>query len=247
MNINETFQSFQGEGPNTGKPSIFLRLSGCNLKCVYCDTKYTWLFTEKTLDNIREMIPLEVHEKLGDVYYNKENETHQMTINELIEKFEEYSAKNIVITGGEPLLQKKEINKLISHPYFKDYTFEIETNGTIEPLDIQITNLQYNVSPKLSNSFNKVETRYKPSILQKFSLENSVFKFVITELNDIEEINKIREEVKIPKSKVYLMPEAASDEELANKGKYIAELAIAHNFNYSHRLHIQFYGDKRGV
>lgn len=247
MNINETFQSFQGEGPNTGKPSIFLRFSGCNLKCVYCDTKYTWLFSEKTLENIRAIIPLEVHGKLGNEFFNKEKETHQMTINDLIKKIEEYTAKNIVITGGEPLLQKNEIKDIITHPYFEDYTFEIETNGTIEPLDVQINKLQYNVSPKLANSFNTLETRYKRSILKKFNKENSVFKFVISDLNDMEEVNKIRKDVEIPSSKVYLMPEAASAEELAKNGKHIAELALSHNFNYSHRLHIQFYNDKRGV
>ncbi|OLS28829.1 MAG: 7-carboxy-7-deazaguanine synthase [Candidatus Heimdallarchaeota archaeon LC_2] len=247
MNINEIFESFQGEGPNTGKPSIFIRFSGCNLKCIYCDTKYTWLFGEKTLLNIRDSIPLEFHDKLGNEFYQKKDETHKMTIIDLIGNIKQYSATNIVITGGEPLLQKKEIENILLHPYFENFNFEIETNGTIEPIELPTNKLQYNVSPKLANSFNKLENRYIPSVLNKFKQKNSVFKFVVNESDDITEIIKIQKELNIPGSQIYLMPEAISKEQLDKNGKMVAELAMLYNYNYSHRLHIQFYDDKRGV
>ena len=139
MNINEIFESFQGEGPNIGRPSIFIRFSGCNLKCIYCDTKYTWLFSEKTLLNIREFLPTDFHDKLGNKYYDKEEETNQMTLENLIEKIKNYPSTNIVITGGEPLLQKKEIENLINHPYFKNYNFVFEigkVNLNMAPLSV---------------------------------------------------------------------------------------------------------------
>ena len=80
MDINEIFYSIQGEGSWTGIPNIFIRTTGCNLRCSYCDTKYA--------------------------YYEKKN----MTINEIIDVISKYKCKNICITGGEPLLQKETIN-----------------------------------------------------------------------------------------------------------------------------------------
>ncbi|MCE7734112.1 MAG: 7-carboxy-7-deazaguanine synthase QueE [Candidatus Heimdallarchaeota archaeon] len=251
MNINEIFESFQGEGPSIGVPSIFVRFSGCNLRCVYCDTKYTWLFSEKTLVQIQESIPLELMDKLGTTVYSKQEEIQPMELDQLVAKIISFQATNIVITGGEPLLQSKNIISLLNHVDLQDYKFEIETNGTMSPIDRSLLSnqvqLRYNVSPKLSNSYNDYKDRIKVNVLNDLNSENSIFKFVITNNKEISEIREIIEEVNISPSRVYLMPEAISQSELLKIGKKVAEIALKNNFNYSHRLHIEFYGDERGV
>jgi 7-carboxy-7-deazaguanine synthase len=90
MKINEIFYSIQGEGAWTGLPNIFIRTTGCNLRCSFCDTKYA---------------------------YNKGKE---ITVEKIIEKISKYPCKFICITGGEPLLQKDIIdliNRLIKKGY----------------------------------------------------------------------------------------------------------------------------------
>lgn len=84
MLISEIFYSIQGEGPSAGKPAVFLRFSGCNLKCKWCDTKYAW--------------------KKGK----------EMTISQIIQKIKKYPCKHLVITGGEPLLQQDKLKALLS-------------------------------------------------------------------------------------------------------------------------------------
>lgn len=123
--INEVFYSIQGEGRSLGKPSIFVRLGACNLKCTWCDSKYTW--HPDFIDN------------------------QQSTIEKLVKEIKKYPCKHLVITGGEPLLQQKAIKKLLEA--LADYTSEIETNGSI-PLDSNKQIIQVNCSPKLSNSGN---------------------------------------------------------------------------------------------
>lgn len=251
MNINEIFESFQGEGPSIGAPSIFVRLSGCNLRCIYCDTKYTWLFSEKTLVQIQQSIPSTLLSKLGTKVYSKQKETLKMELDELVAKIISFQATNIVITGGEPLLQYKQIISLLNHTDLQDYKFEIETNGTMSPIDRSLlpnqVKLRYNVSPKLSNSYNDYKDRIKVKILKDLNSDNSIFKFVITNKEEVNEIKMILEEVKISPSRVYLMPEAMTQNELLKRGKRVAEIALNNNFNYSHRLHIEFYGDQRGI
>ena len=102
MQVTEIFYSLQGEGLFLGIPAVFLRLSGCNLRCKWCDTKYAW---------------------------NPKN-AKQMEVTEIAKVIKKYPAKHLVITGGEPLLQQQEILSLIKK--LKNYYIEIETNGTIK-------------------------------------------------------------------------------------------------------------------
>ena len=103
MQISEIFYSLQGEGISLGKPVVFVRLSGCHLRCVWCDTKYTW--------------PLSSGEK--------------MTLAEIVKEIKKFPAKHIVITGGEPLLQQDELKKLLEK--LPGYYVEMETSGDIKP------------------------------------------------------------------------------------------------------------------
>lgn len=124
--LNEIFHSIQGEGPNTGHPSIFVRLGGCNLRCTWCDTKYTW--DPKVADNFNS------------------------TVEDVVKEIRKYPCKHLVITGGEPMLQQDKVKMLLQE--LKGYTAEIETNGSIR-CRINSLIEQINCSPKLSNSGNR--------------------------------------------------------------------------------------------
>lgn len=101
MQVSEIFYSLQGEGINIGQPSVFLRLSGCHLRCVWCDTKYTW-----DLKSGKKMSPEEV-----------------------LKEIKKYPTKHLVVTGGEPLIQQNELIKLFKK--LSNYYIEIETSGSL--------------------------------------------------------------------------------------------------------------------
>lgn len=97
--IVEIFESLQGEGFNTGMPSIFIRFGKCNLTCPWCDTNY--------------------------------NQFEQWTLNEILAKVRSYTAKNIIITGGEPTIQPN-LSLLLNQLKKEGYFLAIETNGLKE-------------------------------------------------------------------------------------------------------------------
>lgn len=101
MKVSEIFYSIEGEGIEIGRPEVFVRLSGCNLRCVWCDTKYAW-------------------------YNGKE-----MSVDEIVREIKRYPCKNVSITGGEPLLQREELLELIRKLKKIGYWIQINTNGTI--------------------------------------------------------------------------------------------------------------------
>jgi 7-carboxy-7-deazaguanine synthase len=240
LKVSEIFSSVQGEGRWAGSPSIFLRLSTCNLKCSWCDTKYTWDW-----DN-----------------YDINKEIKEFNIEQIIEKIHGISNINhIVITGGEPLLQqdklvllitslKEQRNKESNNP--NPYHFEIETNGTIIPLK-EITDLvdQWNISPKTSNSNNEkqgidLERYYKKSLFFYRELKNAFFKFVIDKFEDIKEIDKLIQKYNLPKQQIILMPQAITKEQLLEKTIWIQEYAKANGFTFSSRLQVLLWNNQRG-
>ena len=101
MNICEIFYSIQGETTYTGLPCVFVRTSGCNLRCSYCDTKYAYE------DGIR------------------------MSVDEVLAQVRSYECCLIAITGGEPLVQQEEVNLLIASLLGNGNTVLLETNGSL--------------------------------------------------------------------------------------------------------------------
>lgn len=244
--VNNIFYTVQGEGKNIGKPSIFLRLAGCNLRCVWCDTKYTWLYSEKTLISLKQIIPNELKQSLGNKFYDKTEEIQEISPNKIIEIVSQYPCKHIVITGGEPLLQIKKLIPLCFNLIKLGYSIEIETNGTISPSGLH-SEIQFNVSPKLSNSYNDETRTILPDVLAEFNRTNSYFKFVISKKTDLQEVNVIVKKVKLNHEKIFLMPQAQNAAELAERSDLVLKLSKSNGYNFSYRLHIQLYGDKRGV
>ena len=226
MKISEIFDSIQGEGIHAGKPSVFLRTALCNLKCVWCDTKYTWDW-----DN-----------------YDYSKEVHELPIEKVIEKIKEFEPKHVVITGGEPLIQQNDIASLLSK-LGDDYFVEVETDCTIIPNSVMLEHVNHwNVSPKTSNSGNSREAREIPQCYDFFvKLENSVFKFVIENESDLVEIDELITKYSIPKNKILLMPQASTKDELNSTKESVEELATKNDMLFSSRLQVERWGNQRGT
>ena len=227
MKVSEIFYSIQGEGPNIGVPSVFLRLALCNLRCVWCDSKYTWDW--ENFD------------------YNRE--VSEIPTEEVIEKIMSYHCDHLVITGGEPMLQQKELEVLLPPLKRQGLGIEVETNGTIVPSRILLGLIdQWNVSPKLENSGNSRSSREKSEAYECFSrLSNAFFKFVVETEDDLGEITALVRKYEIMPSRVILMPEAVTSETLREKSAWLAEICKDNGFRFTSRLHLILYGNKRGT
>lgn len=232
--VSEIFgPTIQGEGPVAGQTAMFLRLSGCNLDCSWCDTPYTWDWTGKN----------------GTVY-DKDTEETRMTIKETVNALTELNEKvRLVITGGEPLLQKPALNFLIKElrTINPDIQIDIETNGTINPLEDQ--DVMYVISPKVGSSGVVKRSRWEKVLdnyLSKSKKGKAHLKFVIQDERDVEEALQT-----IPKgwdrSSVWFMPEGTTSIQLDKHNEVTAEMAMRHGVNYGDRLHVRIWGDRRGV
>ena len=240
----EIFYTLQGEGKNLGRPSIFVRLSHCNLHCIWCDTDYTWNWKGTSFKHHNDQDP-------AYTKYDRKQWIAQVKEEEVRDLISQYPCKNIVITGGEPLLQQREVLRLCQLLKSTDERFwiEVETNGTISPstsLNYWID--QYNVSPKLKNSENPEAIRIKPETLDFFSRSaKTYFKYVIDQPSDLEEVLYMVENHAIKREHVYLMPEGTDAKQLEEKRAWLVEICKTHGFNYTDRLHIHIWGSKRGV
>ena len=217
-----------------GVPSIFVRTSGCNLRCSWCDTPYTSWKPEKNL----------------------------MDIGFILDEIESYgNCRHIVVTGGEPLIQK-DIVELVDELKRRNKFVTIETNGTVfAPVDADL----FSISPKLRNSNPKGkwmvlhdEKRINVPVLKRLlQFVNDAdklyqLKFVVEGDNDMNEIQKLVEDlssagIKIRNESIVLMPQARTKEELEKGYLTVIELAKAYGYRMTPRFHIDVWGSKRGV
>lgn len=231
----EIFASVQGEGPSAGMPVAFLRLSRCNLACVWCDTAYTWHFEGDNRPH-----------RSGESFDRKTNQV-ELGEAEVAARVAALGQKRLVITGGEPLMQAGKLAEMLEH--LPDMQVEIETNGTIDPparLDIRVD--QYNVSPKLAHSGNPADLALKPDMLDRWATDERAFlKFVIAEPGDLDEVRTLVDTHMVPASRVFLMPEGTDSETLRQREKWLAPLCLEYGFRMTDRLHIHLFGDTRGT
>ena len=227
MKISEIFYSIQGEGMLAGVPSIFVRASGCNLRCTWCDTPYTSWKPEGedlTLDAI-----------LADVCRSRS--TH------------------VVVTGGEPMIQE-EIVWLTQRLKELDLHVTIETAGTVyQPVTCDLMS----ISPKLANSTPVLREdgrwaaqhdrlRYQPKVLKQLMAEYPYqLKFVVSDPGDMQEIEAIHTETDADRSRVILMPEGTDAETLHERARWLVDICKQQRFRYGPRLHINLFGNRRGV
>lgn len=236
--VNEVFgPTVQGEGKSSGKEVIFLRLSGCNLACSWCDTPYTWNWKGTKF----------VHPDKFD----KKTETHKHTVDQVFSLIRRQSPTThaVVISGGEPMLQQKELVNLLKLLKEDGYWVEVETNGTVAPTPEFVSLIdQINCSPKLANSGpdNPLKKREIPTALITLATcKKATFKFVVTGPQDIKGILDLVTVYGM--EDVYLMPEGRTKaEQLANQNQ-IEKLAKANGFEFSPRLHVLQWDAKRAV
>ncbi len=240
----EIFHSIQGEGISAGVPSVFVRASLCNLHCRWCDTDYTWNW---------EGTPWE-HERDGEPGYRKfkrEDWILEIPAREVAEQVASFPCLQVILTGGEPLLQDEAWLTMIRCLLRKNpaYRFEVETNGTLVPsAELDAAVHQYNVSPKLENSGNNTQLRCNADALAFFARSPKAwFKYVISSKDDLAEVDTIITRHAIPHDRVLLMPEGRDEETLQQRRLWLADTCRDHNFRYSDRLHIQLWGSRRGV
>jgi organic radical activating enzyme len=223
------FYSVQGEGPTVGVPAVFVRLGGCNLNCIWCDTRDVWV---KWRDISPEGLLLEVM---------------SLTVGCDIPEY------RVVVTGGEPLLQQDELVSFLRRLRALGRTYvEIETNGTLCPsreLDALVD--QYNVSPKLSNSGVPRDIRLRPDVLRWFALNpRAWFKFVVASESDVRELletHELSDVVEVAYDRVCLMPLSQTREEYLKLAPHVIELCKRHGFRFSPRLQIEVYDRRVGV
>ena len=223
MFIAELFYSIQGEGSLVGVPSVFIRTSGCNLRCLWCDTPYTsW-----------------------------KPEGRHLTVDDILEYAREHSTGFTVITGGEPMMAP-EIGTLTAGLRRLGEHITIETAGTIHrPVACDLMS----ISPKLSNSTPVGEwrerhesTRTNLTAIRRLMNEYAYqLKFVVAKPADLEEIAVLVKEISAPASQVLLMPEGTDTATLNERSVWIAEACKRYGYRFSPRLHVQLYGNRRGV
>lgn len=231
----EIFASLQGEGPSSGRPVAFVRLSRCNLACTWCDTAYTWRFEGDNRPH-----------RDGLVF---ERTANQITLDEadVAAKIMALGQDRLVITGGEPLLQGSALARMAA--LLDGVSIEIETNGTVAPhAELDPLVAQYNVSPKLAHSGNPADLALLPERLIAWAKEpKAYFKFVIAAPEDLSEVLALIERFGIDRARVFVMPEGTDSATLRTRERWLAPLALEHGLRLSDRLHIHLYGDTRGT
>ena len=231
----EIFASVQGEGPSAGRPVAFVRLSRCNLACVWCDTAYTWHFDGDDRPH-----------RSGETFDRKSNQI-VLDVEDTARRIAALGQERLVITGGEPLLQAGPLAALAEA--LPDHLIEIETNGTTTApprLDIHVD--QYNVSPKLAHSGNPADLALIGERLDSYALDpRAFFKFVIAQPADLDEVVALQHAHAIPSSRIFLMAEGTDSTTLRTREEWLVPLCLKHGYRLTDRLHIHLFGDTRAT
>jgi 7-carboxy-7-deazaguanine synthase len=227
VKISEIFYSLQGEGTLLGVPSVFVRTSGCNLRCVWCDTPYTSWAPEGS----------------------------DWTLDRIVETVDSFRAGHVVITGGEPMIAPQVV-ELTQQLRQRGLHITIETAGTVNAA--VVCDLM-SISPKLKNSTpterdggrwaqQHERLRWQPAVLKELMAAYEYqLKFVISDPQDLPELEEMRQVLEAPPGKVLLMPEGISAETIRQRGLWLAEICKERGYRFSPRLHVDLWGDKRGV
>jgi len=224
LKIAELFYSIQGEGVLAGVPSVFVRTSGCNLRCEWCDTPYTSWRPEGT----------------------------EWPLDQIVNEVRAHPARHVVVTGGEPMIAP-EIVPLTQRLSDAGLHITIETAGTVfHPVACNLMS----ISPKLSNSTPsdpewarrhdrlRIQLDVLSELMARYEYQ---LKFVIAQPGDLDEVRALTGSLKVPSDRVVLMPEGTDRELLRERGRWIAEVCKDEGFRYSPRLHVDLWGDTRGV
>jgi 7-carboxy-7-deazaguanine synthase len=242
MRIAEIYQSRQGEGLLTGTPSVFVRASGCNLRCWFCDTPYTSWQPEGEDLSVDEIMRQVNAERLVNEAANGKN--HDRAV------------RHAVLTGGEPMLFAEMI-PLTRRLREQGFHITIETAGTLYlPVECDLMS----ISPKLSNSTPSAErdrrwhrrheqSRHVPDVVHRLLAEYPYqLKFVIDAPADCDEVERyLGEFPEVDRTRVLLMPQGTDIESLVARTAWLEPSAQARGFRFCPRRHIEWYGHVRGT
>jgi 7-carboxy-7-deazaguanine synthase len=223
LKIAELFYSIQGEGSLVGVPSFFIRTSGCNLRCSWCDTPYTsW-----------------------------QPEGVEMSIDRILDEVTAHPARHVVVTGGEPMIAP-EILPLTGRLRDAGMHITIETAGTVfQPVECDLMS----ISPKLANSTPegpfrsrheslRIQTSVLSELMARYDYQ---LKFVIADPRDMAEVRDLVAALSAERERVILMPEGTDPLLLRDRAFWLAEICKEEGFRFSPRLHVDLYGNRRGV
>jgi 7-carboxy-7-deazaguanine synthase len=232
MRISEIFHSIQGEGLLLGVPSVFVRTSGCNLRCRWCDTPYA--------------------------SWNPEG--GEMTQEEIVKRATDYDCPHVVLTGGEPMAASG-IHDLATALRSAGMHITIETAATIAPEGIpcdlaSLSPKLANSTPDLEQAGpwreRHEKTRFQPEVIRQWlEAGPAQLKFVVSHVEDLSEIEELLNEVGavsgFTRDRVLLMPEGTNVETLRERGPVVAEMCLEHGFRFAPRLQIELFGNTRGT
>ncbi len=234
LSDDKIFYTIEGEGEYVGQRSLFMRMAMCNLTCIGfasedsphgCDSFISWSVKNKmTFNEIFQM----------------------MEGNKWIEKLEKGTIWKL--TGGEPLIQQKQLLKLVE-AFVNKYNFtpkiDFETNATLMPDErwVRLYNATFTTSPKLTTNGDPEEKTYKPEVLKYHKEIGSGFKFVINDpAADINEIWRKyvedEEGINLDRDRIWFMPCAGSREEHIANAEAVVEYAKSMHVHFSPRLHL---------
>jgi 7-carboxy-7-deazaguanine synthase len=227
VQIAEIFYSIQGEGRLAGMPSVFIRTSGCNLRCVWCDTPYTsWA-----------------------------PEGERWSVGKILREVAKHPSRHVVVTGGEPLLAA-EIEELTAKLRTQGAHVTIETAATLfKPVTCDLLSMSPKLAHstpwrRAKGKFAKIHEakRLNFEVMQRFiDRYEYQLKFVVNERQDFAEIEKILEKLEgAQPSRVLIMGQGQTTRELRDRAKWIIELCKQYGFGYTPRLHIELFGNRRG-
>jgi 7-carboxy-7-deazaguanine synthase len=228
IRISEIFHSVQGEGRFTGTPSVFIRTSGCNLRCWFCDTRYaSW-------------------EPEGDSW----------DVDSIVAASTKWPTPHVVITGGEPMIfdQLGEVCEKL-HQLGRHIT--IETAGTIHR-DVQcdLWSISPKLSNSTPIDYATEEwvkqheqRRYRPEIVRKLMSQGEYqLKFVVGSILDAEEVLEYLAELQDwDRGRVMLMPRGTTTEELRMQSTWLTHWCRDHDLRLCDRSHIYWFGNRRGT
>lgn len=227
LHVCEVFgPTFQGEGPSLGRRAVFVRLAGCNLDCHWCDTPYAWDWRRfERSEESRPMDPVEVASWAAA----------QRT-------------DLVVVTGGEPLLQRRALTGLVQEmaEVGCQAEVEVETNGTVTPGETLLAAVtRFNVSPKLAGSGVDRSRRIRPQVLRGFATcGKAVFKFVIADDADVHELADLERDLDL--APIWVMPQGRDPDHVLDACQRLALVALDHGWALTTRLHLLLWGDERG-
>ncbi|WQX51639.1 7-carboxy-7-deazaguanine synthase QueE [Helicobacter pylori] len=246
--VVESFFSLQGEGQRIGKPSLFLRLGGCNLSCKGFNCKTP--FNDEILTGCDSLYAVHPKFKTSWDYYNDPKP--------LIERLENlapnYKHFDFILTGGEPSLYFNNpiLISVLEHFYRKKIPLFVESNGSIffefSPI---LKELHFTLSVKLSFSLEEESKRIHLKALQNIlnNAKSVHFKFVLDSQNaaqSIIEIQNLLKRLSLKNNEIFLMPLGTTNKELDKNLKTLAPIALEHGFRLSDRLHIRLWDNKKG-